>query len=915
MPRGKTDADLAEAPENAKENSAKNPARIASKKASGKRKPAPKAAAKQAAKPGKAAAKNAKAAPDEAPESEEFVPKWGGVKGEPKAEKAPKPAKTPKAKTGKAAKAAKGKKGKKAAADDTAEIPEDDDHSSKPGKSNGKSLVIVESPAKAKTIGKYLGRSFIVKASVGHVVDLPPSKLGVDVESDFKPTYEVMKGKVTVMKEIVAAANKAERVFLAPDPDREGEAIAWHIAQAVKKSGRPVQRVVFNEITKKAVNEAFKHPRGLDKNLFESQQARRILDRLVGYQISPLLWLKVRRGLSAGRVQSVAVRLVVEREREIKKFVPVEYWSVTARVAGQLDRNRAPEFDAKLWRIRGEKVDLTNAADSKAVVEEIQKSQLRVAEVQKRERRRNAPAPFTTSKLQQEASRKLRYSPKRTMGIAQSLYEGVELGEAGPTGLITYMRTDSVRVSDDAIGEVRHVIEERYGKGVLPEAPNVFKTKKSAQDAHEAVRPTSASLDPESVRQYLDKDQFALYQLIWNRFVASQMIPAVYDTVTADIEAGPHVLRANGSILKEPGFLTVYQETKEDDVAPAPQGEEAAPDDEERRLPPLEVGDLLDMKSITPEQHFTQPPPRFSEASLVKEMEERGIGRPSTYASILATIQARDYVKKDEQNRLIPTQLGFLVTDLLVTSFPGILNVEFTAELESRLDNVEEGSRNWVHMLREFYTPFAETLEVAKKLMRDIKAEVIPTEHVCEKCSKPMIIKWGRMGEFLACSGYPDCKNTKEFKRRDDGTIEIVEQEPTGEKCPTCSADMIRKRGRFGRFIACSRYPECKTTMAFTFGVHCPKCTVGLLGEKKSRRGRYFYGCTKYNKEGTGCDYVSWYKPLNEPCPQCNSPFLVEKWSKRTGAYKACPNKECGYKLIPEESQGDVPDMGSAVDI
>ena len=825
---------------------------------------------KKAAKKKKPAAKTAKAPAEEAE----------------KAEKAP-------------AKAAKGKKKKGNGADEPPDEPET--------KGNGRALVIVESPAKAKTIGKYLGRNYMVKASVGHIMDLPPSKLGVDVENDFEPTYEVMKGKVTVMKEIAAAAKKASRIFLAPDPDREGEAIAWHIRDFIKSSKKPVSRVVFNEITKKAVQEAFTHPRDLDRNLFESQQARRIVDRLVGYQISPILWLKVRRGLSAGRVQSVAVRLVVEREREIQKFVPVEYWSVTARLAGRLDRNRTPEFDAKLFRQHGQKVELPNGEISKQVVDDIRKAELKVADVQKRERRRNPTAPFTTSKLQQEASKRLRFSPKRTMGIAQSLYEGVELGEAGPTGLITYMRTDSVRVSNEAIGEVRHVIEERYGKDSLPAEPNVYKSKqKGAQEAHEAVRPTSATLDPESVRPYLDKDQLALYTLIWNRFVASQMVPAVYDATTVDIAAGPHTLRATGSILKEPGFLKVYQETRDED---APVADED--DDSERRLPILEVGDLLDAKEIKPEQHFTQPPPRFSEASLVKEMEERGIGRPSTYASILATIQPRDYVKRDEQQRLRPTHLGILVTDLLVQSFPRILDVEFTAGLENELDLVEEGGVNWVVLLKKFYGPFADSLEEAKKVMKDIKAQAIPTEHSCEKCGKPMIIKWGRMGEFLACSGYPECKNTKEFKRRDDGTIEIVEQEPTGEKCPTCGADMFVKRGRFGRFIACSRYPDCKTTQPFTFGVHCPKCQTGLLGEKKSRRGKYFYGCTNYKKDTEGsCDYVSWYRPINEPCPQCSHPFLTHRWSKKTGEYKACPNKECGYKLIPEESAGDVPDMG-----
>jgi DNA topoisomerase-1 len=888
----------------------KAPAKTAKAKAPEKAEKAPEKAEKAPAKAEKAPAKAAKepAKAEKVAKAEKAPAK--AEKGA-KAEKAPaKPEKADKSKADgaagkKAAKTARTAKAKKPR-EDADEDDGDGDGDGAAVKGNGKSLVIVESPAKAKTIGKYLGRGYVVKASVGHVMDLPPSKLGVDVEHDFKPTYEVMKGKATVLKEITAAAKRASKIFLAPDPDREGEAIAWHIAEQIREKNKPMQRVVFNEITKKAVQEAFNHPRALDQNLFESQQARRIVDRLVGYQISPILWLKVRRGLSAGRVQSVAVRIVVEREREIQKFVPQEYWSITARLAGLLERNKAPEFDAKLWRMNGEKVEIADGETANKLVAEISAASLKVIDVQKKERRRNAPAPFTTSKLQQEASKRLRFSPKRTMGLAQSLYEGVDLGETGTTGLITYMRTDSTRVSNEALTEVRSLIGTKYGPASLPAEPNAFKSKKGAQDAHEAVRPTSVALEPEQLRPFLDKDQLALYTLIWQRFVASQMVPAVYDATTVDIEAGKHVLRANGSILKESGFLSVYQESKDEDTAPA-EGE----DDTERTLPNLEVGDALERRGITPEQHFTQPPPRFSEASLVKELEEKGIGRPSTYASILATIQARDYVKRDEAGRLRPTQLGFLVTDLLVQNFPEILNVEFTADLEEKLDAVEDGTVEWLGLMKKFYGPFEKKLEEAKVLMRDVKAEATPTEHKCEKCGSVMVIKWGRMGEFLACSGYPECKNTKDFKRRDDGTIEVVEQEPTGEKCPNCGADMFVKRGRFGRFIACSRYPECKTTQAFTFGVHCPKCKEGLLGEKKSRRGKYFYGCTKY----PNCDYVSWYKPLNEPCPQCNHPFLTERWTKRTGVYKACPNKECGYKLVPEEPVGDQPELGGPSDI
>jgi len=847
-----------------------------------KAKPAPKAAGgAKAAAPKTAAAKAA------APKA----PKAAGAKASKAAPKKEGAAPTRKAK-------ATGKAGAEVEVEAAAERPAR-------ARRGTDALVIVESPAKAKTIKKYLGSGYTVKASVGHVKDLPKKKMGIDIEHGFQPEYVVIDGKKKVLAEIMEAARHAQRVLLAPDPDREGEAIAWHIAEEVRDANPNIQRVLFNEITKKAINEAIGKPMALDVKKFESQQARRVLDRLVGYQISPVLWTKVRRGLSAGRVQSVAVRLVVERESEITAFKPEEYWTVEALVEGK----SPPPFTAKVAKLDGKKVDLTNEGGAREVVDIINGAAMTVAGVERKERRKNPPPPFITSKLQQEASSKLRFSPKRTMGLAQRLYEGVEVGDDGLVGLITYMRTDSTRLSDDAVGDARGFITEKYGANFLPAEPVVYKSKKGAQDAHEAIRPTSLKYDPESVRaawaggkgggrdERESEDLLKLYTLIWNRFVACQMVAAVFDQTSIDIAAGRVELRASGQVMKFPGFLSVYAETVED----------AANEDETgAALPDVHEGEPIRLVELKPEQHFTQPPPRFSEATLVKELEEKGIGRPSTYAAILSTIQDRGYVEKKE-GRLHPTELGVMVNGLLVKSFPDIVSTDFTAQMEERLDLVEDGQFDWVKLLDGFYGPFKKDLEKAKIEMRDIKREEKATDQVCEKCGKPMVIKWGRNGHFLACSGYPDCRNTKEFTQNADGSLTIVATtRPSDQVCPTCGSPMLIKRGRFGEFLACSRYPDCKTTSPISLGVDCPKEGCGgYLTEKRSRRGKVFFGCSNYSK--TQCDFVSWDRPLPQPCPKCGAKFVVQKVSK-AGTRIRCLKEDCGYTADAESPEaGEAP--------
>ncbi|MEK6744729.1 MAG: type I DNA topoisomerase [Nitrospirota bacterium] len=745
-----------------------------------------------------------------------------------------------------------------------------------------KSLVIVESPAKAKTIGKYLGKDFTVKASVGHIMDLPKSKLGVDIEKNFEPSYIQIKGKAKVVNELKSAAKKADRILIATDPDREGEAIAAHVAVVVSKSAKTeeVYRVLFNEITKKAILKAIEQPGKIDTNKVDAQQARRILDRLVGYQISPILWKKVRRGLSAGRVQSVALRIICEREEEIKAFVPEEFWSLTALLAGKIP----PQFEAKLLKKDEEKLRVKNNGEVQAILAGLKDATYTVSKVEKKERRRNPVPPFTTSKLQQEGGRKLGFTSRRTMAVAQGLYEGVDLGKEGAVGLITYMRTDSTRVGAEAQQEARELIAAKFGKEYLPAEPPVYKSAKSAQEAHEAIRPTSAMREPDAIKQYLEPDQYKLYKLIWNRFVASQMNPAVIDQTSVDIRANAYTFRASGSVVKFPGFMAIYMEEKSEDQAPSEE------DNGEAVLPPLNEGDLLSLLKLDPKQHFTQPPPRFSEALLVKTLEEKGIGRPSTYAAIISTIQDRDYVNKLE-NKFHPTELGVLVNGLLVTHFPDILNVTFTARMEEELDKIEEGTMKWADAVKDFYDPFSKDLAAAMATMKDFNADQPPTDIACDKCGKPMIVKWGRNGQFLACSGYPDCKNAKPFVRTENGGVEAAPEETTNELCPKCGSGMVIKRGKFGKFLACSRYPECKHTQGMSTGVLCPD-DGGMLVERRSRFGKMFYSCANY----PDCKFAVWDKPVTRPCPQCGAPFLTEKFSKKTGAYIACYKKECGYK-------------------
>jgi len=812
-----------------------------------------------------------------------------------------------------------------------------------------KGLVIVESPAKAKTIKKYLGRGYEVEASLGHVKDLPKSKLGVDIQNDFETDYIVIPGKEKVLLKLKKLAKDADAIYLAPDPDREGEAIAAHLAEELgegsarkkKKNGIPVHRVTFNEITQRGVKEGFAQPREIDWKLVDAQQARRVLDRLVGYQVSPLLWDKVRRGLSAGRVQTVALRLIVEREREIKAFQKVEYWTIDAHLAAI----KAPAFDARFLGKGEEKIEIPNGEEAEKLRAALEQATWSVRSVDKKERRRNAAPPFTTSKFQQDASRKLRFSVKRAMMLAQRLYEGVELGDEGLVGLITYMRTDSVRVSQDAITEVRELIGSQYGTEYLPEAPNTYKSKKAAQEAHEAIRPTSPARHPDSIKQYLQEDEYKVYKLIWQRFIASQMNPAVFDQTTVDIDAAngqdKYWFRVTGSVLKFDGFLKVYEESKE--------GKDEEDEALKHKLPPLEAGQALTLRELKPEQHFTEPPPRYNEASLVKELEERGIGRPSTYAAILGTIQERQYVQKTG-GKFVPTEIGMVVTDLLVENFKDIFDPQYTARLEEELDEIEEGQEKWTDALRDFYKKFQKDLKYAEKHMENIKRMEKPTEEKCERCGAPLVIKWGRhgsfyacstydkddpntctftkenpidlpdldsadiqetsqeeycencgrtmvlkrgrFGQFMACTGYPECKTTR---RLDQGRK--VPDIPLDETCPQCGRNLILRHGRYGEFTSCSGYPECKYVKQNFIGVKCPECKNGEIVEKRARRkGNTFYGCSNYPK----CKFTSASRPIAEKCPKCGGEYLVEKTLK-AGPVISCPNKECDYERAAPE--------------
>lgn len=758
----------------------------------------------------------------------------------------------------------------------------------------GKSLLIVESPAKARTLERYLGKDYTVKASVGHVKDLPSNKLGIDLENSFQPNYQVMAPKKKVVKELKEAAAKADEIFLGPDPDREGEAIAWHIAEELDAENKPVHRVLFYELTQKAIKEALAHPSELNKSLYEAQQARRILDRIVGYQISPLLWEKVKMGLSAGRVQSVALRLVCEREREIQKFEAEEYWTITARLIPPLPegKKKVPRpFDSLLWRCKGKKCKVSSQEESDKLVEALKPLAYRVSKVERKKRNRNPSPPFITSTLQQDAARKLRYSAKRTMGVAQRLYEGVELGDEGAVGLITYMRTDSTRLSAGAVETAREYIVKTYSKEYLPPKPIAYKAKASAQDAHEAIRPTDVNRTPEAMSRFLTKEQLSLYTLIWKRFVACQMTPAVIAQTTIDIGAGDYVFRATGSVIDFPGFMALYVEGKDEG-----DGEEEI----EGILPDLTEGQELSLSEVLPKQHFTQPPPRFSEASLIKELEERGIGRPSTYAAILSTIVDREYVSNEKQ-RLKPTELGFFISDLLVEHFPVIMDADFTARMEKDLDEIEQGRHAYGSLLSEFYDGFAKTLAAAQGNMPNLKVVGWPTEHECPKCGSPLRIKWSKNGPFIACSKYPECTFTSDYARDEKGGIQLVTDRTTTETCEKCGRPMILKRGRFGEFLACSGYPECKSTKSVSLGVPCPRegCS-GEIVERMSRKGRRFYGCSKYPE----CTVTFWTKPVQRTCPQCGSQVFLEKKSRRGEVKLVCANPDCGFEAA-EEGQTD----------
>jgi DNA topoisomerase I len=867
----------------------------------------------------------------------------------------------------------------------------------------GRSLVIVESPAKAKTINKYLGRNYTVKASYGHVMDLPKKTIGILLPGEengkgkkkkrkskkskgadaapekkapkpvvitagniFEPTYQVIPGKIKVINDLRKAAQGADAIYLAGDPDREGEAICAHLEEILsnpreyanlkeeadeksngdaskaipKKETKlskaklevpPIYRVMFNEITQKAIKAAFETPSKVNANLVDAQQARRVLDRIVGYKVSPLLWNKVRRGLSAGRVQTVALRLIVEREQEIRAFVPREYWTIHAL----LGAGEPPSFEAKLIKYKGEDIEVPDEAEAQRILAAVQKAIWQVASVAQKEKRRFAPPPFTTSKLQQAGYNRLRFTAKRTMMLAQKLYEGVELGSEGSVALITYMRTDSVKVSNDALAQVRDHIGSSYGQNYLPEKPNFFKSKKDAQEAHEAIRPTDVARTPESVKPYLDESMFKLYQMIWQRFVASQMVPAVFDQTTIDVDANDYTFRATGSVQKFDGYLAAYQAVKEEEEKDD-EGDAAG-----NRLPPVREGEQLRLETIRPEQHFTEPPPRYTEATLVKELEEKGIGRPSTYATIISTIVDREYVTKD-QGRFTPTMLGERVSVLLVKSFEDIFDVGFTARLEEELDEIEEGKLPWRQAVKEFWDPFLLDLDKASDEMLSYKAG-IPTGQKCEKCGqgellerisrhgfflgcnrypdcdfikdlspelpaddgevkieycdncgKEMAIKRGRFGVFLACTGYPDCKTTR---RLVSGTRTARQPDvKLDEKCPLDEGQLLRRQGRFGDFIGCENYPKCKYTRPITLGIKCPKCGEGEFvrrGTAKGRgRGRIFYGCSRY----PDCDYTSPHEPLNEPCPKCGAPFIVEKRTK-AGNFRSCVKEGCDWEI------------------
>jgi DNA topoisomerase-1 len=752
------------------------------------------------------------------------------------------------------------------------------------GHLGGSALVVVESPTKAKSIGRYLGRGYDVKATIGHIRDLPTRKLGVDVDNGFQPDYVTIKGKTQTLADLKKAAKKASAVYLATDPDREGEAIAWHVADQLDTKA-PLHRVLFHEITKEAVKEAMAKPGKIDDRLVNAQQARRILDRLVGYKASPILWQSIKTGLSAGRVQTVALRLIVEREREIRAFKPQEYWTIAADCA-----KNGQAFTTELKKIDGHNPQLHTEAEARQVVADLEKLPFVVTKVEKRNRKKRPGAPFTTSTLQQEAAKKLGFSARRTMRAAQDLYEGIEIGEDAPAGLITYMRTDSVRVSDTAIEQVRGFIAKNYAKPYLPESPNQYTSKAArVQDAHEAIRPTDVRRRPEEMQKFLEPDQFRLYQLIWQRFVASQMNPAIYDMTIVDFDLGRYLLRVTGSIMVFDGYHVLYTEGRE--------AEEGKTMDDLQPIPPLAVGDRVEVRSITPSQHFTEPPPRFSEASLVKELERLGIGRPSTYAQIISTLTAREYVKL-EQRRFTPTELGETVERIMVDQFPSIFNVEFTSLMETELDKIEEGELGWQRVLSDFYGPFTQALKAVNLSAIVAEAHGLNPEElakeVCPKCGAKVELRTGRFGPYFACVNYKQtCDYVKSLKKQ------RAPDRPTDEKCHLCSAPMVIKTGRFGEFLACTRYPDCKGTRSVPLGMKCPKCDVGDLAERRTKRGKSFWGCIRY----PACDFSTWNRPVPDTCPSCGWVGMEKKINKAEGETRTC--LKCQHRLVvlePEEA-------------
>lgn len=744
----------------------------------------------------------------------------------------------------------------------------------------GKSLVIVESKAKTKTIQKVLGKNYVILPSIGHLKDLPKGKLGVRIDEGFEPEYITIRGKGPTLTQLRKEAQTSDQVFIATDPDREGEAIAWHIAEEIRSKNKNIKRVLFNEITKSGILKGMDNPLEIDEDRVEAQKARRVLDRLVGYQVSPVLWKTIYRGLSAGRVQSVALRLICEREDEINAFVTEEYWSITVELRGE----GKVSFLSKLTKINDQKFKISDEKTAKGYVDQLKHCAYKIQDIRKKKVTRNPSAPFTTSTLQQEASKRLGYSTKKIMMIAQGLYEGIEVGKEGAVGLITYMRTDSTRVADEAVQSVREYIIESYGKEYLPAKARTFKAKKSAQDAHEAIRPTSMKRSPKALKKYLTDEQYKLYELIWNRFVASQMAAAVMEQTTIDIESKNEakpgdifLFRTTGSIILFRGFLQIYEDFQE----------ETSEDNQKNQTLPenLNIGEILKLLDIIPKQHFTKPPARYSESSLVKELDALGIGRPSTYALIISTLLARKYIER-QARQLSPTELGQTVNKILVQQFPDIFNVAFTAKMEEELDKVEGGKKKFLKVVSDFYKPFNEALQHADSKQDEIRESLFEdTGEKCPRCEKPLVLRWGRNGKFMACSGYPDCKYTKPRE----------EPEATGEACDKCGKPMVLKVSRYGRFLACSGYPDCKNTKPFSLGVKCPKEGCGgQVVERKSKRGRTFYGCSNY----PNCDFVSWYKPVNQKCPNCRHDYIEERYTQAKGEYLRCPMCKSEFESV-----------------